>query len=116
MVQVLKRLSAYFYRSEKGREPVREWLRNLDPVDRKTIGEDIKNVEFSWPVGMPLVRSLGRDLWEVRSGLADGKVSRIIFCVDKSRMVLLHGFIKKSRKTPKKDIDLAVRRKRGEGS
>ena len=63
MVQVLKRLSAYFYRSEKGREPVREWLRSLDPVDRKTIGEDIKNVEFSWPVDMPLVHSLGRDLW-----------------------------------------------------
>ena len=115
MVQVLKRLSAYFYRSEKGREHVREWLRSLDPVDRKIIGEDIKNVEFSWPVGMPLVRSLGRDFWEVRSRLTDGKMSRIIFCVDKGRMVLLHGFIKKSRKTPKKDIDLAVRRKRGEG-
>ena len=81
----------------------------------KIIGEDIKNVEFSWPVGMPLVRSLGRDFWEVRSRLTDGKMSRIIFCVDKGRMVLLHGFIKKSRKTPKKDIDLAVRRKRGEG-
>ena len=63
MVQVLKRLSAYFYCSEKGQEPVREWLRSLDPVDRKTIGEDIKNVEFSWPADMLLVRSLGRDLW-----------------------------------------------------
>lgn len=63
---------------------------------------------------MPLVRSLGRDFWEVRSRLSDGKMSRIIFCIDKARMVLLHGFIKKSRKTPKKDIDLAVRRKREE--
>lgn len=114
MVQILKRLSACFCRSERNREPVREWLRSLDPADRRIIGEDIKEVEFSWPLGMPLVRSLGRDLWEVRSRLVDGRTSRIIFCVDKGRMVLLHGFIKKSRKTPKKDIDLAIKRKRGE--
>lgn len=61
---------------------------------------------------IPFVRLLGRDLWEIGGRLVDGKVSRIIFCVDKGRMVLLHGFIKKSRKTPKKDIDLALRRKR----
>ena len=61
---------------------------------------------------IPFVRLLGRDLWEIGGRLVDGKVSRIIFCVDKGRMVLLHGFIKKSRKTPKKDINLALRRKR----
>ncbi|MCY3624507.1 MAG: type II toxin-antitoxin system RelE/ParE family toxin [Candidatus Dadabacteria bacterium] len=114
MIQVLKRLSAYFYRSEEDREPVREWLRSLNPVDRKIIGEDIRKIEFSWPLGMPFVRSLGRGLWEVRSRLVDGRMSRIIFCVEKDRMILLHGFIKKSQKTPKKDIDLAIKRKRGE--
>ena len=57
----------------------------------------------------------GAGACEVRKGLADGKMSRVIFCVGKGRMVLLHGFIKKSRKTPKKDVDLAVRRKTGEG-
>ena len=65
----LKRLPAYFYRLDSGREPVREWLKGLEPEDRKAIGEDIKGVEFSWPIGMPLVRPLGRELWEVRSGL-----------------------------------------------
>jgi hypothetical protein len=63
----LKRLPAYFYRLDSGKEPVREWLKELEPEDRKTIGEDIKDVEFSWPIGMPLVRPLGRELWEVRS-------------------------------------------------
>ena len=114
MTEELKRLPAYFYRTDGGREPVREWLQGLEPADRKIVGEDIKDVEFSWPIGMPLVRSLGRELWEVRSSLTGRKIARVIFCVDESRMVLLHGFIKKSQKTPQKDIDLALKRKKGE--
>jgi hypothetical protein len=70
----LKRLPACFYRSDTGREPVREWLKGLEPEDQKVIGEDIKDVEFSWPIGMPLVRSLGRELWEVRSSLLGGRL------------------------------------------
>ena len=106
-------MPAYFYRSDNGREPVREWLRGLESEDRKAIGEDIKDVEFSWPIGMPLVRSLGRELWEVRSSLARGRIARVVFCVEQDRMVLLHGFIKKTQKTPQRDIELALRRKRG---
>ena len=92
---------------------MREWLQGFQPADRKIIGEDIKDVEIS-PIGMPLVRSLGRDLWEVRSSLTGGKTARVIFCVGENRMVLLHGFIKKSQKTPQKEIDLALKRKKGE--
>jgi phage-related protein len=95
----LKRLPARFYRSDSGREPVREWLKGLEAEDRKVIGEDLKDVEFSWPIGMPLVRSLGRELWEVRSSLPHGRIARIVFCVERECMVLLHGFIKKTRKT-----------------
>jgi len=111
-----KRLPARFYRSDRGREPVREWLKSLDADDRRTIGEDIKDVEFSWPIGMPLVRSLGRDIWEVRSGLRHGGIARVLFCVDRQCMVLLHGFIKKTQKTPGREIDLAIRRMKGEGA
>ena len=113
MARELKRLPAYFYRTNSGREPVREWLRGLEPADRKVIGEDIKDVEFSWPIGMPLVRSLGRDLWEVRSSLTGGRIARVIFCVDEGCIVLLHSFIKKSHKTLQRDIDLALKRKKG---
>jgi phage-related protein len=109
----LKRLPARFYRSNGGREPVREWLKGLNLEDRKTIGEDIKDVEFSWPIGMPLVRSLGNELWEVRSSLRRGRIARVIFCLDQGYMILLHGFMKKSQKTPKQDIDLALKRKTG---
>ncbi len=107
-------MPAFFYCSPSGREPVREWLRGLEPEDRRIIGEDVKDVEFAWPIGMPLVRSLGAELWEVRSSLTGGKIAGVIFCVDKSRMVLLHGFIKKTQKTPKKDFDLALKRNKGE--
>ena len=107
-----KRLPARFYRSDAGREPVREWLKSLAVEDRKVIGEDIKDVEFSWPIGLPLVRSLGKELWEVRSSLPHGRIARVIFCIAEKHVVLLHGFIKKTQKTPQSEIDLALRRKR----
>jgi hypothetical protein len=56
-----------FYRSSAGREPVLDWLRSLDRDDRRTIGLDLMRVQFGWPIGMPLVKSLKDGLWEVRS-------------------------------------------------
>ena len=73
-------------------------------------------MEFSWPIGMPLVRSLGHGIWEVRSSLPHSRITRVLFCVQDECMVLLHGFIKKSRKTPGQDLDLAIKRKKGEGA
>jgi hypothetical protein len=75
----VKRLPAFFYQLPSGREPVREWLKALGDNDRKIIGEDIKDVEFAWPVGMPLCRSLSRGLWEIRSQLTQGRIARVIF-------------------------------------
>ncbi|NOT58035.1 MAG: type II toxin-antitoxin system RelE/ParE family toxin [Deltaproteobacteria bacterium] len=114
MTPALKRLPASFYRTDMGREPVREWLKELGPEDRRVIGEDIKDVEFSWPIGLPLVRPLGHELWEVRSSLPRGRIARVLFCVERDRMVLLHGFMKKTQKTPQRDIDLALKRKKGD--
>ena len=91
---------------------MREWLKSLDPEDRRAIGEDIKDVEFSWPIGLPLVRSLGGELWEVRSSLPRGRIARVIFCIAAEHLVLLHGFIKKTQKTPRSEIVLALRRKK----
>ncbi len=108
----MKRLPAVFYQLPSGREPVRDWLKQLDKKDRKALGEDIKDVEFSWPIGMPLCRALGKGLWEVRSDLAGGRIARVIFCVSGSRMILLHGFVKKTQKTPAADLELALGRKK----
>ena len=108
----MKRLPAAFYQLPSGREPVRDWLKALDAADRKIIGEDIKDVEFSWPIGMPLVRPLGNGLWEVRSEITQGRIARVIFCISHQHMVLLHGFVKKTQKTPDADLDLARKRKR----
>jgi len=103
------RLRVFFYKTESDAEPVRDWLMELDRKDRKTIGEDIKTVQFGWPLGMPLVRKLEMDLWEVRSRLQRG-IARVIFTVQRDVMILLHGFVKKSQKTP--IADLATARKR----
>jgi phage-related protein len=112
MVEQHKRIPARFYRSETGSEPVREWLKSLDKPDRFLIGTDIKIVEFGWPIGMPVCRSMGKGLYEVRTDVAGNRMARVLFCISHGQMVLLHGFIKKSRKTPKPDLDLAMERKR----
>lgn len=103
-----KRVPAIFYRTEAGGEPVRDWLKELSPEDRKRIGEDIKTVEFGWPIGMPVCRPLSGGLYEVRTSLTQNRIARVLFYIDrKDRMVLLHGFIKKTQKTPPEDLDLA---------
>lgn len=107
-----KRIPARFYRTEAGNEPVRIWLKQLVSENRKVIGIDIKTVEYGWPIGMPTCRSMGKGLYEVRSNLSDGTIARVLFCIYQENMVLLHGFIKKTQKTPKRDLDLALTRKK----
>jgi phage-related protein len=108
----LKKVPAFFWRTATGIEPVRDWLGSLDKEDRRTIGGDIATLEYGWPVGMPTCRPMGDGLFEVRSNLQDGRIGRVLFCFADGCMVLLHGFIKKTRNTPSDDLALAQRRKR----
>ncbi len=112
MEDELKRLPAAFYRSASGAEPVREWLQALSDADRRILGYDIGVVEFGWPMGMPLCRPLGGGLWEIRSSLTGNRIARVIFCIAHDHMVLLHGFIKKTQKTPRSELDLAHGRRK----
>jgi phage-related protein len=106
-----KVIQAAFYRTAAaGNEPVRDWLKSLSAEDRKLIGEDIKAVEMRWPLGLPLVRKMEADLWEIRTVLPQRK-SRVLFTLLGHSMVLLHGFIKKDQKTPKEDLELARKRR-----
>lgn len=111
MVEI-KKLPAAFYCTATGREPVREWLKALDEADRRIVGQDIATAEFGWPVGMPVCRSLGKGLYEIRSDISHGSITRVIFCVEGGKMVLLHSFIKKTQKTPEADLNLALKRKK----
>ena len=112
MADQTKKLPAVFYRSLSGGEPVRDWLKALPEADRRVVGFDIAVAELGWPVGMPLCRSLGGGLWEVRSNLTQGRVARVVFCAAEGRMVLLHGFVKKTQKTPQPDLELARKRQK----
>ena len=114
MTKPKKRIVVRFFRTAAGREPVKEWLAKLDADDRRRIGTDIKDVEFSWPIGMPLCRQLAgyKDLWEVRSRLSGSRIARVIFLIREGQMILLHGFQKKAQKTPKGEIETAVARKK----
>ena len=110
--KVGKRVPAIFFRTETGGEPVREWLKGLSREDRKRIGEDIKTIEFGWPIGMPVCRTLGDGVYETRTHLGHNRIARVLFYIDtKGRMVLLHGFIKKTQKTPPDALELARKNK-----
>lgn len=98
-----------FFRLDSGREPVRDWLKGLNLESRKTIGEDIKTLQFQWPIGMPLTRKMDDNLWELRSQISFG-IARTFFTLYDGKIVLLHGFVKKSRKTPAKELSIARRR------
>jgi phage-related protein len=108
----MKKITVIFYETSNGKKPVKEWLYSLSKEDRKIIGEDIKTVEYGFPIGMPICRKLESQLYEARSNISDGRIARVIFTVISEYMVLLNGFIKKSQKTPKNEIDLAVKRRK----
>jgi len=95
--------------------PVREWLSELPPEDRKIVGNEIRTAEIGWPVGMPLCRSIKghKGLWEIRVNLSGGRIARVFFCALEGNMVLLHGFIKKRQKTPDHEMAVAVKRMKG---
>ncbi len=99
-----------FYRSPSGAEPVRDWLRALPEGDRRAIGADLALVQVGWPVGMPLCRPLSGGLWEVRSDLPSHRIARLLFFVHENRIGVVHGFIKKTQKTPPDDLELARKR------
>ncbi len=107
----MQKLQVRFFRSESGREPVREWLKELGKPDSTYIGEDIRTVQYGWPVGMPVCRSLGNGLWETRTNLDNNRIARVIFYIDDGVMYLLHGFIKKTKETPPRELEIASLRK-----
>jgi phage-related protein len=106
------RIPVVFYQTATGREVVRDWLRNLDQRDRNVVGRDLMRLQYRWPVGMPLCRALGDGLWEVRSELTSNRIARILFSIRDGRVLVLHGFVKKTRRTPDDHLTLARRRDR----
>ena len=108
----LTEIPVVFYRTRGGSEIVRDWLRSLQEGERNAIGLDLMRVQFRWPVGMPLCRAMSDGLWEVRTNLPSNRIARLLFCLAQNRIVVLHGFIKKTQKTPDGELKLARRRKR----
>jgi phage-related protein len=110
MINNKPKLSVKFFQQQASdSEPVRDWLKSLPIEDRKAIGEDIKAAQYGWPLGLPLIDHLDGDIWEVRTKLTN-RIARVLFVVEGSTMVLLHGFIKKDQKTPKQELNLAKER------
>ena len=107
MVETPQKTPLVFYRTGAGREPVRGWLKRLDENERRAIGKDLMRAQWRWPVGMPLTRPLGGGLWEVRTDLPMNRTARVLFCFCREHLVALHGFIKKTRATPKADLAIA---------
>jgi phage-related protein len=107
----IQKVPVVFYKTAAGVVVVREWIRSLPEADRNIIGRDLMRVQYRWPVGMPLCRPLGGGLWEVRSDLPSSRIARLLFCFNKGRLVVLHGFIKKTKKAPADEMEIARKRK-----
>jgi phage-related protein len=103
-------LPVTFYKSAVGNDPVVEWFRELSKEDRKRVGLDLLRVQENWPIGMPVCKSLGKGLWEVRSALSSNRISRVLFFLHGAEVCVVHGFIKKTQATPKQDLELARKR------
>ena len=71
-MDINKKITAEFFKTEQNNEPVRDFLKSLELEDKKSVGADIMAVEMSWPIGYPRVRKLDTDLWE--------ESSRICWC------------------------------------
>ena len=95
-----------FFQNSGGKEPVREWLKSLYEPDRQAIGQDLMQAQWRWPVGMPLCRAMGQWLWEIRTDLPTNRIARVLLYLHEGVLLALHGFIKKTQKTP--DVELAL--------
>lgn len=107
-----QKIELVFYQTDAGNVPVRDWLVGLPEDQRRAIGQDLQRVQYRWPIGMPLVRPMRKGLFEVRTPLADGTTVRIMFCFHAGELYALHGFIKKAKKTPAPDLELARKRQK----
>jgi phage-related protein len=107
-----QKIPLIFFRTERGSEPVREWLKGLAEAERQAIGQDLLRAQWRWPVGMPLGRPLGNGLWEVRTDLPTKRTARVLLCIYRGHLVALHGFLKKTRTTPDEDLELARKRQK----
>ena len=110
--EVPQRIEVVFYCSLSGNEPVREWLIDLPEVNRRAVGQDLHRVQYRWPVGMPLVRPMGKGLFEVRTPLPDGTTARVLFSFHGDELYALLAFIKKAQKTPAPDLETARKRQK----
>jgi phage-related protein len=107
-----EKIPLIFMRTGARSEPVREWLKGLPEAERQAIGKDLLRAQWRWPVGMPLCRSLGNGLWEIRTDLPTKRTARVLLCLYREHLVALHGFIKKTRRTPNDDLALARKRQK----
>lgn len=105
-----QKIPLIFFRTATGREPVRDWLKELPVPERHAIGKDLLRAQWRWPVGMPLCRAMANGLWEIRTDLPTKRTARVLLCVYREKLVALHGFIKKTRVTPAEDLELARKR------
>ena len=107
-----QKIQLVFFRTNAGIEPVRDWLKGLDEAGRQAIGKDLLRAQWRWPAGMPLCRPMGQGLWELRTDLPGNRTARVLLTPYRSRLVALHGFIKKTRATPEDNLTLARKRQK----
>jgi len=99
-----RRLPVFFYCMEAGHEPVRDWLNELDWQDRKTIATNLRRVQEQWLNGMPVCRTLGKGLWEVRTNLSSNRTARVLIFVDEESIGVVHASLRRLARHPRSTL------------
>ena len=102
-----------FYEKTNGECPVFEFLKTLPPKIKAKIDRDIGILkEFNIKLRVPLVKPLGDGIFELRTQTAGFGVRTLYFFFDGQKIILTNGFIKKTDKTPTKEIEKAIEYKK----
>ena len=105
------RWTVIYYTDNKGVKPVKKWLETLDESASSKLFRNLVLLEtLGLGIREPYVKHLGNKLYEVRAKDHKGIYRVIYFASRGQKFVLLHGFVKKTEKTPRKELAIAKER------
>src|SRR3989338_5544587 len=108
----MTRCEIVYFKTERGDEPVREFVKCLDISSKRKYWHKIDYLrEFGKSLCEPHAKNLGSGIYELRFRGSDGHFRVLYFFFSSGHAVLTNGFKKKKNQTPKQEIDLAVSRR-----
>jgi phage-related protein len=99
------------YYSQNNKSPVKKWLNEIGNEPRAEIFKVFEMLsKYGIQLGLPFVRPIENKIYEVRAKDKSGIYRVLYFAYKEKTFIMLHGFQKKTQATPRKEIDIAIKR------